>query len=171
MIQIDLPDLEDSFKEQLLKVSENVATNIDSVKRRLDHCIRLDRKDIVQDEYVYLDNYQDYLDNIFAERLGGKITYYLIVARNVIGLPSYLVRHSDDVRHAGINYYLELGGESVITNFYTPNKTSYIAEKGKYYIFQGGVDHEVLNITSTRVVLGMDLDSLPTYEEYQQLLL
>ena len=171
MIQIDLPDLEESFKEQLLKISENVATDINSVKRRLNHCIRLGRKDIVQDEYIYLDDHKEYLDNLFAERLGGKVTYYLIVARNVIGAPSFLVRHSDDVRHAGINYYLDLGGENVITNFYTPDKTSYVAEKGKYYIVQGGADHEVLNVTSTRVVLGMDLDSLPTYEEYQQLLL
>ena len=88
MIQVDLPDLEESFKQQLITLSKDIASDKDSVKRRLKNCIKLNRKDIVQDEYVYLDDYRDYLDNIFAERIGDKLTYYLIVMKNVSDEPS-----------------------------------------------------------------------------------
>ena len=171
MIQVDLPDLEESFKQQLITLSKDVATNKDAIQRWLQHCIKLDRKDVVQDEYIYLDDYQSYLDNIFAERVGDKLTYYLIVLKNVLGETSIYPKHQDDVRLSGINYYLELGGDDVITNFYLPDKVSFKAEKNKWYIFNACKEHEVLNISSTRIVLGMDLESQPSYEDLKRRLL
>ena len=171
MIQVDLPDLEESFKQQLITLSKDIASDKDSVKRRLKNCIKLNRKDIVQDEYVYLDDYRDYLDNIFAERIGDKLTYYLIVMKNVSDEPSLYPKHRDDVRLSGVNYYLELGGDDVITNFYLPDSVSFKAEKNRWYIFNACKEHEVLNISSTRIVLGMDLESQPSYEDLKRRLL
>ena len=168
MIQADLPDLEESFKQQLIKISKDVATDKNAIQRRLQHCIRLDRKDVVQSDYTYLDDYQSYLDNIFAERVGEKLTYYLIVMKNVLGKTSIFPKHRDEIRLSGLNYYLELGGNDVITNFYLPDIVPFKAEKNKWYIFNACKEHEIVSISSTRIILGMDLESQPSYEELKR---
>jgi len=171
MIQVDLPDLDDEFKNELLNISNDVATSKEIVRRRLQDCIKYNRKDIIQFEYVYLDQYQNYLDKLFSNKFNEKITYYLMVLRNVTDDLSIFPRHSDEIRLSGVNYYLSLGGDDVVTNFYFPDKVSFRAEQDKWYIFNACEEHEVLNISSTRIILGMDLESQPSYEDLKRRLL
>ena len=171
MIEAPLPKLEENFKQELLTLSQGVATSREVIKQRLQSCIKHVRKDIVQFEYVYLDQYQNYLDKLFSNKFNEKITYYLMVLRNVTDDLSIFPRHSDEIRLSGVNYYLSLGGDDVVTNFYFPDKVSFRAEQDKWYIFNACEEHEVLNISSTRIILGMDLESQPSYEDLKRRLL
>ena len=171
MIEAPLPELEQNFKQELLTLSQEVATSREVIKQRLQSCIKHDRKDIVQFEYLYLDQYQDYLDNIFLDILQDKVTYYLMVLRNVIDTPSVFPKHSDEIRLSGINYYLKLGGSSVVTNFYLTDTVSYTAKKDTWYIFDACQEHQVQNVESTRIILGLDLESQPSYEDLKRRLL
>jgi len=171
MEQVELPKFDKHFVDLLLSISETIATDKDSIRRRLHSCIEIGIKDIVQQDYYYLTKHQTYLDTLFAPYFSEPLIYYLAVFKNITGNPSCVVRHKDVIRTCGINYYVDLGGDNVITSFYNPNKTDYHAQKDTWYLFNASKEHEVSNITSTRVIFGMDLESQPTYEEVRRLLL
>lgn len=169
MIEVKLPELDSNLKAALFTESEKVAQDQDSIRRRLRECVKHNKKDIVQYDYVYFNNnINSWLDEILQPSLQEPATYYLAVFRNITGNPSSLPLHTDEIRTSGINYYLELGGSDVVTNFYTPEKTQYYAKQNTWYIFNAGQQHEIDNVESTRIILGLDFESQPSYEELKR---
>jgi len=171
MEKIDLPYLGDEFLNKLRTLSNQVAKDEDSLRRRFRSCAKHKTKNIVAQDYYYLNDDKQYLDSIYKPILKEDIVYYIVVLRNISGEPSVFARHNDEVRQAGINYYIDLGGDNVITKFYNPDPVDYVAESNTWYLFNGSVEHEVIGVTSTRLIFGMDLESCPDYEDLRRRLL
>ena len=98
--------------------------------------------------------------------------------------------HSDRLRHVVLNYYVELGGENVVTTFYDKYDdptdkvggyvvkygdlnimNQYITKKGTWYNFNSRQYHSVENIEDRRIILSIavDTDFLTFYNSYKNI--
>jgi hypothetical protein len=94
--------------------------------------------------------------------------------------------HYDYYRHIAINYYIDLGGDSVRTCFYDKSREmdmedskfftydeinlqkSYHLQLNNWYSYSVQQCHSVENIETTRIILILVLKSNPTMQEFVQ---
>ena len=94
--------------------------------------------------------------------------------------------HVDVMRKLGINYYIELGGSNVVTNFYQDKRPydsdlslakgkdlsddrielSTVIPKDQWIAFNAQTYHSIENVENTRIIVAIILPGNPTLEEF-----
>jgi len=183
IVELLLPPLPSEIKTKVRLISNKLAHNDDSrewVDKFHNYTVNS-----VNHAYIWSPELDDYISDVYQQYFNEPIKSMIGIQRNVNSDLGCTPPHCDRARNIAINYYIDLGGENVLTNLYnnlknTEDLTSSVnfkyeeveliesnkLAKDTWYGFNVQQCHSVENIETLRIFLGIVLDSNPSYEQF-----
>lgn len=185
MIQLSLPELSAELVSKIRLFSNELAHN-DNDRLWLNE-FHNNTINAVNQNFVPFDHDIDAeIKEIYSGYFNNTIRPVIGVMRNVTRFTATMPCHCDRLRNIAINYYIDLGGDDVSTQFYDYTRTddttvseniskdsvnlldSYTFQRNKWYCYNVQQCHSVENIETTRIFLGLFLENNPTINEFMQ---
>lgn len=182
-MQLKLPTLPVELKTKIRLVSNLLALENDPrlwVNNFHDNTVNS-----VNHNYVTTPELDEDIKELYGSYFNEPIVSMIGVQRNVTNKLACTPVHCDRARSVAINYYIDLGGDSVETCFYDYKRSddspitatnlrynqvrrleTYEFEKDVWYAFNVQQSHSVENIETTRIFVGIILESNPDFETF-----
>lgn len=178
-----LPQLPSEIKTKARLLSNQLAHN-DSSRQWLND-FHGGTVSAVNHTYDLIPTLDQEIKNLYSEYFNEPIIPMIGVQRNVGKVLGCTPPHCDRARNLAINYYIDLGGENVTTNFYNYQRTDSdrtAAENLRYdqvelveshqlttdtwYAFNVQQCHSVENIETLRIFIGIIVESNPDFTKF-----
>jgi hypothetical protein len=183
IVELLLPPLPSEIKTKVRLMSNKLAYNDDN--REWINEFHNYTVNSVNHSYIWMPELDQIISEIYQKYFNEPIKTMIGIQRNVNLSLGCTPPHCDRARNIAINYYIDLGGENVLTNFYNNIRSveklssstnfkyneidlvdSNRLVENTWYMFNVQQCHSVENIETLRIFLGIVLESNPKYEEF-----
>ena len=184
VVKLDLPPPADSTVEKIKQFVYELPKN-DQAREWLNQFYH-NEINAVDQSFQLFDNIKDEVNAVYKNYFKCNILPVLGIMKNVAGDTACLPPHCDRARYTAINYYIELGGSNVVTNFYNYHRPDndlteaknilynelelehqYCFEQQQWYAYNVQQCHSVENVETTRIALMLGLETNLNFENFK----